>query len=37
LPIKAKKQYLDLDPGLPHPTQVTKEAIIPDALHILDL
>ena len=37
LPIKAKKQYLNLDPGLPKPTIVTKEGILPDALHILDL
>lgn len=37
LPIKAKKQYLDLNPSLPKPTLVTKEGIIQDALHILDL
>jgi D-amino peptidase len=35
LPIKAKKQYLVFeDPTKPKP--VTKEAVIPDALHILD-
>jgi len=37
LPIKAKKQYLDLDPDLPEPELVTKEGTIQDALHILDL
>ena len=36
LPIKAKKQYLLLD-GSAEPKVITKEATIPDALHILDL
>ncbi|MCX6905684.1 MAG: M55 family metallopeptidase [Verrucomicrobia bacterium] len=36
LPIKAKKQYLVFDDPL-NPRVVTKEATIPDALHILDL
>lgn len=36
LPIRAKKQYLDLDPRLPKPKLVTKEGLIADALHILD-
>lgn len=37
LPIKAKKQYLDLDPSLPKPKLITKEGILQDAFHILDL
>jgi D-amino peptidase len=36
LPIRAKKQYLDLNPRLPKPKLVTKEGPIADALHILD-
>jgi D-amino peptidase len=35
VPIKAKMQYLDLSPGLPEPKLITKEWIIPDALHLL--
>ncbi len=34
-PIQAKKQYLVLDTNAP-PKLVTKEGIIPDALHLLD-
>lgn len=34
-PIKAKMEYLDLDPGLPKPKLITKEWTIPDALHLL--
>lgn len=37
LPIKAKKQYLDLNPSLPKPNVITKEGILPDAYHMLDL
>lgn len=37
LPIKAKKQYLNLDPGLPKPQVITKEGTLQDAFHILDL
>ncbi|MCE5347338.1 MAG: M55 family metallopeptidase [Bacteroidales bacterium] len=33
-PIKAKLQYLDLNPSLPEPKLITKEWIIPDALHL---
>ena len=36
LPIRAKKQYLDLNPRLPKPKLVIKEGLIADALHILD-
>lgn len=36
LPIRAKKQYLDLNPRLPKPKLVTQEGLITDALHILD-
>jgi D-amino peptidase len=36
LPIKAKMQYLDLNPGLPEPKLITKEWIIPDALRLFD-
>jgi D-amino peptidase len=36
MPIRAKKQYLDLNPRLPKPKLVTKEGLIADALHILD-
>jgi D-amino peptidase len=36
LPIKAKKQWLQLD-GLTEPKVLTKGAVIADALHILDL
>jgi D-amino peptidase len=35
-PIKAKMQYLDLNPSLPEPKVITKEWTIPDALHLLD-
>jgi len=34
-PIKAKMEYLDLDPSLPKPKLITKEWTIPDALHLL--
>ncbi len=34
-PIKAKMQYLDLDPKLPEPKVITREWTIPDALHLL--
>jgi D-amino peptidase len=37
MPIKAKKEYLDLDPNLPKPKLITKEATIKDVLHLLDL
>ena len=33
-PIKAKMEYLDLDPSLPKPNLLTKEWIINDALHL---
>lgn len=33
-PIKAKMEYLDLDTALPKPKLITKEWIIPDALHL---
>jgi hypothetical protein len=33
-PIKAKMEYLDLDPALPEPKLITKEWIIPDAIHL---
>ena len=36
LPIRAKVQYLDISPGLQEPKVIVKEAIIQDALHILD-
>ena len=35
-PIKAKMEYLDLDPTLPKPKLITKEWTIPDALHLFD-
>lgn len=34
IPIKAKMEYLDLDPTLPKPKLLTKEWVIPDALHL---
>jgi len=34
IPIKAKMEYLDLDPSLPKPKLVGKEWVIPDALHL---
>jgi D-amino peptidase len=34
LPIKARMEYIDLDPKLPKPKLVTKEGTIQDALHI---
>ena len=34
VPIKAKMQYLDLDPSLPKPKLITKEWNIPDALQL---
>jgi D-amino peptidase len=37
LPIKAKKEYLDLDPKLPQPKLITKEAVIHEVLKLLDL
>jgi len=37
VPIKAKKEYLDLDPSLPKPKLITKEAVIEDVLKLLDL
>lgn len=36
-PVKAKKTYLVQESGSSQPKLVTKEKIIPDALHILDL
>ena len=33
-PIKAKMEYLDLDPALPKPKLITREWTIPDALHL---
>ncbi len=33
-PIKAKMQYLDLDPKLPEPKVITREWTIPDALQL---
>jgi D-amino peptidase len=36
LPIKARIEYLDLDTALPKPKLITREWIIPDALHLLD-
>jgi D-amino peptidase len=36
LPIKARKQYLDLNSDLPEPPVVVKEGIIEEALHITD-
>jgi len=35
VPIKAKMEYLDLDPSLPKPKLMTREWTIPDALHLL--
>jgi D-amino peptidase len=35
-PINAKIEYLDLDPTLPKPALLTKEWVIPDALHLYD-
>jgi hypothetical protein len=37
LPIKARKQFLQFDSSAPTGKPVTKEAEIPDALHILNL
>ena len=37
LPINAKKQYLEIDPGTSESKLVTKEAVITDILHLLDL
>ena len=34
-PIKAKMEWLDLDPKLPKPKLITREWTIPDALHLL--
>jgi D-amino peptidase len=34
-PIQAKMQYLDRDPSLPEPRVITREWVIPDALHLL--
>jgi D-amino peptidase len=34
VPIKAKMEYLDLDPSLPKPKLITKEWTIPDALQL---
>ncbi len=34
-PIQAKIEYLDLDPSLPEPRVITREWVIPDALHLL--
>ncbi len=34
-PINARMQYLDLDPSLPEPVVITREWVIPDALHLL--
>ena len=36
IPIKAKMEYLDLDPALPKPRLLGKEWVIPDALHLLE-
>ena len=35
-PIKAKMEYLDLDPKLPEPKLITREWTIPDALHLFE-
>jgi D-amino peptidase len=35
-PIKAKKEYLDLNPDLPKPKLITKEGTIQDPLHIYE-
>jgi D-amino peptidase len=35
-PIKAKMEYLDLDTIYPKPKLITKEWIIPDALHLFE-
>jgi len=35
-PVKARMQYLDLNPSLPEPKLIRKEWTIPDALHLLD-
>ncbi len=35
-PIKARMEWLDLDPGLPTPKLMTREWTIPDALHLLE-
>jgi D-amino peptidase len=35
-PIKAKMEYLDLDSALPKPKLITKEWIIPDAIHLFE-
>ena len=34
VPIKAKMEWLDLDPGLPKPKLMTREWTIPDATHL---
>ena len=36
MPIKAKKQYLDLNSDLPEPPVIVKEGIIESALNITD-
>lgn len=36
VPIKAKMEWLDLDPNLPEPKLMKREWIIPDAQHLLD-
>ncbi len=36
VPIKAKMEWLDLDPKLPKPKLMTREWTIPDAQHLLD-
>lgn len=36
LPVKAKKQYLDLNPSLPEPKLVTREAILENVLQVVD-
>jgi D-amino peptidase len=35
-PVKARMQYLDLNPSLPEPKLIRKEWTIPDALHLLE-
>jgi D-amino peptidase len=35
-PIKARMEYLDLDPSLPEPKLIKKEWVIPTALQLLD-
>jgi len=36
MPIRVKKQYLDLDPTLPEPVLIKKEGLIENALYITD-